>query len=71
MKKPTYQQLQTRLSATEDQLDRIFQSLAAIRAASQILDAGWEELDLWRMKHLADIRKEEAAERKAKEKGKK
>jgi hypothetical protein len=69
--KPTYQQLQTRLSAAEDQLDRMFQSITAIRAASQILDAGWEELDLWRMKHLADIRKEEAAERKAKEEGKK
>lgn len=70
MKKPTYQQLQTRLSAAEDQLDRMFQSITAIRAASQILDAGWEELDLWRMKHLADLRKEEAAE-KAQAKGKK
>ena len=68
MKKPTCQQLQARLAAAEDQLERIFQSLAAIRAASQILDAGWEELDLWRMKHLADIRKEEAAERKEKHK---
>lgn len=71
MKKPTYQQLQARLSATEDQLERIYQCFAAIRAASQIHAAAWEEFDLWCTKFLADIRKKEAAERKAKEKGKK
>jgi hypothetical protein len=66
MKKPTYDQISGRLSAAEDQIDRMFQSITAIRAASQILDAGWEELDLWRRKHLDDLRKEEAEEKKGK-----
>jgi len=62
-KKQTYEQLRNRLSIAEDQIDRMFQSITAIRVASQILDAGWEELDLWRAKHLSDIRKKETAEK--------
>lgn len=52
MKKPTINQLQSRLSYHETQLERIYQALASIRVAQQIIDTAWEELDLWRTKQF-------------------
>lgn len=52
MKKQTNNQLQSRVSYLEAQLERIYQALASIRVAQQITDTAWEELDLWRTKQF-------------------